>query len=125
MTEELMSQFKATEQLLQLLPDTAATDSTPGSSSSSSSGGGMILPVGGQAAAAAASAFQAEMQQLQVQHEALSGQLAAAVEEVEGLLLELQQLYAAQAQATLAAGHVPLPVKQQQRQQQEGEQGAK
>jgi hypothetical protein len=118
MTEELMSQFKATEQLLQLLPDTAATDSTPGSSSSS---GGMILPVGGQAAAAAASAFQAEMQQLQVQHEALSGQLAAAVEEVEGLLLELQQLYAVQAQATLAAGPVPQPVKQRQ----EGEQGAK
>jgi hypothetical protein len=58
-----------------------------------------------------------------VQHEALSGQLAASVKEVEGLLVELQQLYAAQAQATLAAGHVLLPVKQQQ--QEEDNQGAK
>jgi hypothetical protein len=121
MTEELMEQFKATEQLLQLLPDTTQP---PGANSNSNSGGsvgggGMVLPVGGAAAAAAMAAFRAEVQQLQAQHEDVSGQLAAAVEEVEGLLLQLQQLYAAQAQATLAAGPLPLPSKQQEQQQQQ------
>lgn len=112
MTGELMDQFKATEQLLQLLPDTAQ----PPGANSGGGGGGMVLPVGGAAAAAATAAFKAEVQQLQAQHEAVSGQLAAAVEEVEGLLLQLQQLYAAQAQATLAAGPLPVPPKQQEQQ---------
>lgn len=114
MTEELMEQFKATEELLLLLP---ATTQPPGASSSSSGSNGMVLPVGGAAAAAATAAFKADVRQLQEQHEAVSGQLAAAVEEVEGLLLQLQQLYAAQAQATLAAGPLPLPPKQQEQQQ--------
>jgi hypothetical protein len=112
MTEELMTQFKATEDLLQLLPATGDSNSSGGGG-----GRGMVLPVGGAAAAAAAAAFKADVQQLQERHEEVSGQLAAAVEEMEALLLQLQQLYAAQAQATLAAGPVSLPQKQQEQQQ--------
>jgi hypothetical protein len=115
MTEELIAQVKETQELLQLLPDTNPAAATAVGSSS-----GMLLPVGGLAQDAAAAAFEADIQQLQAQHEAVSGQLAAAVEEVEGLVLQLQQLYAAQAQATLAAGPVQLPVKQQE----QGEQGS-
>lgn len=118
MTEELIAQVKETQELLQLLPDTAAAAAADGSTGPPT--GGMLLPVGGPAQEAAAAAFEADIQQLQAQHEAVSGQLAAAVEEVEGLLLQLQQLYAAQAQATLAAGPVPLPAKQQD----EGEHGS-
>jgi hypothetical protein len=110
MTEELIAKVKETQELLQLLPDTAPAAATAAAGSS----GGMLLPLGGSAQEAAAAAFEADIQQLQAQHEAVSGQLAAAVEEVEGLLLQLQQLYAAQAQATLAAGHVPLPPKQEE-----------
>lgn len=116
MTEELMEQFKATEELLLLLPP-ATTQPPSGSNGSGGSSAGMVLPVGGAAAAAATAAFKADVRQLQEQHEAVSGQLAAAVEEVEWLLLQLQQLYAAQAQATLAAGPLPLPPKQQDQQQ--------
>jgi molecular chaperone DnaK (HSP70) len=115
MTEELIAQIKETQELLQLLPDT----NPAAAAAATSSGGGMLLPMGGPAQEAAAAAFEADIQQLQAQHEAVSGQLAAAVEEIEALLMQLQQLYAAQAQATLAAGPVPLPPKQQE----QGEQG--
>lgn len=122
MTEELLAQFKATDELLQLLPDTnTATTTAAGGSSgggSDSGGGGMVLPLSGTAAAEAAeAAFRSDIQQLQAQHEAVAGQLTAAVEEMEALLLQLQQLYAAQAHATLAAGPlVPplLPPKQEE-----------
>jgi hypothetical protein len=97
-----MAEFQATEQLLHLLPDTTAL---PGSSSSGDTprGGGMLIPVGGEAAAAAAAAFRAEVAQLQAQDAAVSGQLSAAVDEVEGMLAQLQALYAALAHATLTA----------------------
>lgn len=45
--------------------------------------------------------FEAEVRQLQQQHQQVTDELAAAVEEVEGLLQQLQQLYAALAQAKL------------------------
>lgn len=103
MTAELMVQFKAMEQLLQLLPDNPPPGAPDGSSGSN--GGGLMLPVPGSAADEAASAaFKAEMQQLQGQHEAVAGQLTVAVQEMEALLQQLQQLYAVQAQATLSAG---------------------
>ena len=101
MTQELMDQFKFTDELIQMLPDTAPSTSpaaaaadtdAAGSSSSGSGTKGMVLPMSGPAADAAAAAFKADIQQLQAQNEAVSGQLAAAVEEYEGLLLQLQQL---------------------------------
>eukprot|EP00878_Enallax_costatus_P006193 GHUV01006493.1.p1 GENE.GHUV01006493.1~~GHUV01006493.1.p1 ORF type:complete len:145 (+),score=65.04 GHUV01006493.1:500-934(+) len=47
--------------------------------------------------------YETEIRQLQQQHQQVTDELAAAVEEVEGLLSHLQQLYAALAQAKLQA----------------------
>ncbi|WIA32673.1 hypothetical protein OEZ86_003474 [Tetradesmus obliquus] len=84
MAGEITQQVQATEALLQLLPYGL------GCSSSSSGQEGQ----GG---------FTAEVRQLQQQHAEVSQQLAAAVGQAEGELLQLQALYAALAKAKLQA----------------------
>jgi hypothetical protein len=91
MAAEITQQVQLTEQLLQLLPDSLGSMSSNSTSSSQ------------EDSSQPQDAFTAEVRALQQQHAEVSQQLEAAVGEVEGELLQLQQLYAALAQAKLQA----------------------
>jgi FtsZ-binding cell division protein ZapB len=90
MAAEITQQVHFTEQLLQLLPDSLGSMSSNSTSSQGDS-------------SQQQDAFTAEVRALQQQHAEVSQQLASAVGEVEGELLQLQQLYAALAKAKLQA----------------------
>lgn len=100
MAKQIMEQVQRTGQLLHLLPDSLGSN---GSSSQAAAAGGGGDSGQAQGGYQQQDAFTHEVKGLQQEHQAVSQELAGAVEEVEGLLLQLQQLYAALAQAKLQA----------------------
>lgn len=80
-TTEIIDLIKAFDGLLQMLPDNLVQPSPADSQEQ----------------------YDAEIRQMQQQHQQVTDELATAVEEVEGLVAQLQHLYAALAQAKLQA----------------------